>query len=140
MASVIRAIQTRRTETPRTALAFFGSVIFGCPSAGVGATLALRSTPSLHFIIPIVWIVVAVIDVATIGFVMVAMWVDPKKLQLTPVGAREYLALEQLTLGQSINGQSTIENVKAIELVEDVTPQSKTDSGESQPHEDETPS
>lgn len=56
---------------------------------------------------------------------MVAMWVDPKKLQLTPVGARDYIEL--LTLGQSVGGNMIVETIPTQDI-ESEEPQSHAES------------
>lgn len=94
----LRGVHSRRTENPKTILAFYATVLGLTLAAVVGLAGVLASTGTAIWLIP--WLVLfgATLVVAALSAVFVVALRDPSKLMLGQVTGNEYVEIQRLTL------------------------------------------
>ena len=113
MAMHIRKTEGGEHSEPKTVLGFYATVL-GLIEIGVVAGVAvLASNKELHYLVLPVLVFGAILLVALIGIVVWMNVKAPMKLQLGKVSGREFIAYEQMTLGNSTTGEYT-ENVPLV--------------------------
>lgn len=98
---VTNGVRHRRTENPRTILAFYATVLGLVLAAIVGAVVALASTRIYVEAIP--WLLVfggALALLMLVGVFVVAHR-DPSKLMLGQVTGTEYVEIQRLTVASN---------------------------------------
>lgn len=96
---------SRRTESPRTILAFHATVIGILLTFALGATATLAWSGSMDWLIP--WILGLGFLTAS-GYAGAVFWVakdDPSKLMLGQVTGHEYAEIQRVVLGDSTTGE-----------------------------------
>lgn len=107
----------RRTENPRTVLAFFGTAIGLVLAACVSAVAALASTGTSTYLIPWILAFGALVSVLLVLAILKIVLTDPSKLMLGQVTGQEYARIQQLILGDSTHGERSLLDATAIPQV-----------------------
>ncbi len=109
-----RAMQSRRTENPKTVLAFFATVLGLVLTAVVAAAAVLAGKESLSHLVPWVLGFGGLASVALVGGVLTLAVLDPSKLMLGQVTGTEYAEIQRVTLGDSRTGERTAAVVSGV--------------------------
>ncbi|MBI2242767.1 MAG: hypothetical protein HYU55_02010 [Nocardioides sp.] len=111
-----RGIQTRRTENPRTILAFYATVIGLLLAAGLGTASAILISDSATYLLPWVLGFCGLMFVMIVGGVFLVSLNDPSKLQLGQVTGEEYAEIQRVALGDSSSGERVTAIVHQAEV------------------------
>lgn len=98
-------MRTMRYSSPRTILGFLSFIVTILASTSIIVVAILAGTASLRYLIPIVLIVFVVFVISTVLWVITVGRNDPAKLQLREITGREYILIQQATLGDSKAGE-----------------------------------
>lgn len=110
MATHIRKTEGGEHSEPKTVLGFYATVVGIVELGVVGAVVALSTDKELRYLVP--W-VLGFGGLALVTLIGIVVWMNikaPMKLQLGRVSGREFIAHEQMTLGNSTTGEY-LENV-----------------------------
>jgi len=131
LSDVTKAVQRRRTENPRTVLAFFGTVLGLVLTADVAATAVLAHASVYLWLIPWLLGFAALVFVLLVSGIFVVTLIDPSKLMLGHVTGTEYAEIQRVTLGDTRLGEHVVEMVPAPPIP--ALPAAVSDLSEPQP-------
>jgi hypothetical protein len=107
LVQLTRALRGGERTSPKTVLGFLALMTSIFAALTISITWLLAGTSSLHYLIPIiVGIFVLFFFLVVLAVVMIA-WKDPSKLMLGQITGRDYVLIQQLTMGDNVSGDRT---------------------------------
>ena len=113
---------SRRTESPRTILAFHATVIGILLTFDLGVVVSLATTGAADWLIPWVLGIGFTCAVAYAVAVFMVAKNDPSKLMLGQVTGQEYAEIQRVVLGDSTTGERTTPVFEGHVVAEPVKP------------------
>ncbi|GAA2082162.1 hypothetical protein GCM10009840_17810 [Pseudolysinimonas kribbensis] len=101
----LRAVTRKRTENPKTVLAFYATVLGILLAAGVAAASVMLATGEGVVYVPWILGFCGVVFLLIVGGVFWVGKTDPSKLMLGQVTGEEYAEIQRVQLGDSSTGE-----------------------------------
>jgi hypothetical protein len=125
------AIAAKQTMNPKTVLAFYAGVLAIDIVGATTAIAVLAWSGKSIWLIPWILAVAVVIFIALVIAVFVLNIMAPAKLMLTQVTGREYMQIQQSTLGDSLTGEHPVQ-VQAFPGLASELPTARSTQGKDQ--------
>ncbi len=103
--TLLQAITNRQATAPRSILTFLIGVLTISSAAALGFVIAIGSGESLRWMIPVIVGLLAVLIGGIVIGVFRAAGRDPSGLVLRDVSGPDYVAIQQVLLGDSERGE-----------------------------------
>lgn len=107
----MQAVALKRTQQPRTILAFLAIVVGLLLGAAAATIAALAASGQSTYLIPWILLLVFTFIIVLVVVVIVLTVKDPSKLQLGQVTGEEYQSIQEWRKGDSIRGESLATSV-----------------------------